>query len=106
MVVQLTKLMEKVYEFTTIGTPQERQKRGTKLINVAPKFRGLQQRKRSGQIRRKSNRRRKNNGKRNKNRDRRAISKSLVKINSPRFKLFETMPLLKDKEYFYDYSNV
>ena len=84
----------------------ERQKRGTKLINVAPKFRGLQQRKRSGQIRRKPQRLMKNNGKRNKNRDIRAISKSLVKINSPRFRLFETMPLSKDKEYFYDYSKV
>jgi len=31
MVVQLTKLMEKIYEFTTIGTPQERQERGTLL---------------------------------------------------------------------------
>ena len=57
----------------------ERQKRGTKLINVAPKFRGLQQRKRSGQIRRKPNRRRKNNGKKNKKRGTRVISKGLVK---------------------------
>merc|ERR1712037_984460 len=46
----------------------ERQKRGTKLINVAPKFRGLQQRKRSGQLRRNPNRLRKNNGKKNKKR--------------------------------------
>ena len=57
----------------------ERQKRGTKLINVAPKFRGLQQRKRSGQIRRNPNRRRKNNGKKNKKRGTRVISKDLVK---------------------------
>ena len=84
----------------------ERQKRGTKFINVAPKFRGLQQRKRSGQIRRKPDRRMKNNEKRDKNRDRRAVSKNLGKVNSPRFKLFKTKPLLKNKEYFYDYSNV
>ena len=57
----------------------ERQKRGTKLINVAPKFRGLQQRKRSGQIGRKPNRRGKNNGKKNKKRGTRVISKGLVK---------------------------
>ena len=31
MVVQLTKLMEKIYEFTPIGTPQKRQERGTLL---------------------------------------------------------------------------
>ena len=100
-------ISQQVQEFQQQGFESlERQKRGTKLINVAPKFRGLQQRKRSGQIRRKPDRRRKNNGKRDKNRDRRAISKSLVEVNSSRFKLFKTMPLLKNKEYFYDYSNV
>merc|ERR1712037_508565 len=51
----------------------ERQKRGTKLINVAPKFRGLQQRKRSGQFRRNPNRLRKNNGKKNKKRGQKPI---------------------------------
>ena len=57
----------------------EREKRGTKLIQVAPKFRGLQQRKRSGQMRGKPNRRRKNTGKKNKKRGTRVISKGLVK---------------------------
>jgi len=31
MVVQLIQLMENIYEFTTIGTPQKRQERGTLL---------------------------------------------------------------------------
>ena len=75
------------------------------MIYVAPKFRGVLQRIRSGQIRR-NPQRLENNGKRNNKRATRAIPKSVVKINSPRFKLFETMPLLKDKEYFYDYSNI
>ena len=74
-------ISQQVQEFQQQGFESlERQKRGTKLINVAPKFRGLQQRKRSGQLRRNPNRLRKNNGKKNKKRGTRVISKGLVKL--------------------------
>ena len=55
---------------------QERQKRGIKFIDVAPKFRGLQQRKRSGQIR---GNHKLWDGKKNKKRGTRVTSKGLVK---------------------------